>query len=116
MTSVAADGYENDYWSALKMLRQTIRRLSRRLRCFINAVYRVDKELYLFLRKLLLGRRNAPSIEDLLYPPKRPYHNLRSLRKVSNGRVLELNEFYPKSLKCLDVVGLSWITRLCNIA
>ncbi len=31
-------------------------------------------------------------------------------------KALRMDEIRPEYLKCLDVVGLSWLTRLCSIA
>ncbi|KAI3362481.1 hypothetical protein L3Q82_012769 [Scortum barcoo] len=36
--------------------------------------------------------------------------------KLLGGKALGVDEIRPEYLKSLDVVGLSWLTRLCNIA
>ncbi len=36
--------------------------------------------------------------------------------KLRSGRASGVDEICPEYLKSLDVVGLSWLTRLCNIA
>ena len=37
------------------------------------------------------------------------------LENLLGGRVPGLDEILPEFLKALDVVGLSWVTRLCNV-
>ncbi len=36
--------------------------------------------------------------------------------KLHSGRASGVDEIHPEYLKSLDLVGLSWLTRLCNIA
>ena len=38
------------------------------------------------------------------------------VRKLLSGRAPGVDEVCPEFLKALDVVGLSWLTRLCSIA
>ncbi|MEL7181936.1 MAG: reverse transcriptase family protein, partial [Pseudomonadota bacterium] len=38
------------------------------------------------------------------------------VKKLHSGRAPGVDEIRPDFLKALDVVGLSWLTRLCNIA
>ena len=38
------------------------------------------------------------------------------VRKLLGGRAPGVDEVRPEFLKALDVVGLSWLTRLCSIA
>ncbi|KAI3367439.1 hypothetical protein L3Q82_026292, partial [Scortum barcoo] len=38
------------------------------------------------------------------------------VRKLLSGKAPGVDEIRPEYLKSLDVVGLSWLTRLCNIA
>ena len=38
------------------------------------------------------------------------------LLKLLGGKAPGVDEVHPEFLKALDVVGLSWLTRLCNIA
>ena len=37
-------------------------------------------------------------------------------KKPLAGRAAGVDEIRPECLKTLDVVGLSWLTRLCNVA
>ena len=37
------------------------------------------------------------------------------VRKLLGGRAPGVDEVHPEFLKALDVVGLSWLTRLCSI-
>ncbi|KAI3359234.1 hypothetical protein L3Q82_002752 [Scortum barcoo] len=39
-----------------------------------------------------------------------------AVRKLLGGKAPGVDEIRPEYLKSLDVVGLSWLTRLCNIA
>ena len=38
------------------------------------------------------------------------------VKKLHGGRAPGVDEICPEFLKALDVVGLSWLTHLCNIA
>ncbi|KAK3506164.1 hypothetical protein QTP70_016984, partial [Hemibagrus guttatus] len=38
------------------------------------------------------------------------------VQQLLGGKAPRVDEFRPEYLKSLDVVGLSWLTRLCNIA
>ncbi len=38
------------------------------------------------------------------------------VKKLLGGKAPGVDEIRPEYLKSLDVVGLSWLTRLCNIA
>ena len=38
------------------------------------------------------------------------------VKNLLAGRAPGVDEIRPELLKTLDVVGLSWLTRLCNIA
>ena len=40
----------------------------------------------------------------------------RVVEKLHGGRAPGVDEIRPEFLKALEVVGLSWLTRLCNIA
>ena len=39
----------------------------------------------------------------------------RAVKKLDRGSAQGIDEIRPKLLKALDVVELSWLTRLCNI-
>ncbi|KAI3374046.1 hypothetical protein L3Q82_022601 [Scortum barcoo] len=50
--------------------------------------------------------------------PTSPWHKPKSpevVRKLLGGKAPGVDEIRPEYLKSLDVVGLSWLTRLCNI-
>ena len=38
------------------------------------------------------------------------------VQKLLSGKAPGVDEIHPEYLKSLDVVGLSWLTRLCSIA
>ena len=40
----------------------------------------------------------------------------RVVKKLLCGKAPEVDEIGLEMLKALDVVGLSWLTRICNIA
>ncbi|KAI3368719.1 hypothetical protein L3Q82_025414 [Scortum barcoo] len=81
---------EEDYRSASKRFWQTVRRLRRGKQYSANTVYSAGGEL-------------LTSTEDIF-------------SKLLGGKAPGVDEIRPEYLKSLDVVGLSWLTRLCNIA
>uniref|UniRef100_A0AAR2LXG4 Tetraspanin n=1 Tax=Pygocentrus nattereri TaxID=42514 RepID=A0AAR2LXG4_PYGNA len=42
--------------------------------------------------------------------------NKSALGVLFSGKAPGVDEIHPEMLKALDIVGLSWLTRLCNIA
>ncbi|KAK3508625.1 hypothetical protein QTP70_000912 [Hemibagrus guttatus] len=72
--------------------------------------------------KDLLNPTDTPSIEE----PKAKDSEVDSfitqaevtevVQQLLGGKAPGLDEICPEYLKSLDVVGLSWLTRLCNIA
>ncbi|TWW71090.1 hypothetical protein D4764_17G0005730 [Takifugu flavidus] len=77
-----------------------VRRLRRGKLCTVNAVYSGDGVLLTSTRDVVDWWKEY--FEDLLNPTNTP---------SSPG----VDEIRPEFLKALDVVGLSWLTRLCNI-
>ncbi|KAI3354358.1 hypothetical protein L3Q82_018881, partial [Scortum barcoo] len=75
-------------------------------RTVLEAKTRVWEE---FVRKRRLGtlRWTRPSPEAEV---------TEVVRKLLGGKAPGVDEIRPEYLKSLDVVGLSWLTRLCNIA
>ncbi|KAK3518703.1 hypothetical protein QTP70_008587 [Hemibagrus guttatus] len=70
----------------------------------------------------LLNRTDMPSVEE----PEAKDSEVDSfitqaevtevVQQLLGGEALGVDEIHPEYLKSLDVVGLSWLTRLCNIA
>ncbi|TWW59276.1 R2DM Retrovirus-related Pol polyprotein from type II retrotransposable element [Takifugu flavidus] len=98
------EAMENDFRTASKRFWTTIRRLRRGKQCTVNTVYNGDGVLLTSTRDVVDWWKEY--FEDLLNPTNTP----------SSEEAPGVDEIRPESLKALDVVGLSWLTRLCNIA
>uniref|UniRef100_A0AAY5JXR8 Reverse transcriptase domain-containing protein n=1 Tax=Esox lucius TaxID=8010 RepID=A0AAY5JXR8_ESOLU len=123
---------EKDYRLANKRFWQTIRRLRRGKQCPTNAVYSRGGQL-LTSTGDVVGRWKE-YFEDLLNPAVTSYIEeaedegsevdssitraevTEVVKKLLCGKASGVDEIRPEYLKSLDVVGLSWLTRLCNIA
>ncbi|KAI3377359.1 hypothetical protein L3Q82_008400 [Scortum barcoo] len=124
---------EEDYRSASKRFWQTVRRLRRGKQQYsANTVYSAGGEL-LTSTGDIVGRWKK-YFEDLLNPTDLPSNEeaeagvsevdssitqaevTEVVRKLLSGKAPGVDEIRPEYLKSLDVVGLSWLTRLCNIA
>ncbi|KAI3364540.1 hypothetical protein L3Q82_011329 [Scortum barcoo] len=123
---------EEDYRSASKRFWQTVRRLRRGKQYSANTVYSAGGEL-LTSTGDIVGRWKK-YFEDLLNPTDLPSNEeaeagvsevdssitqaevTEVVRKLLSGKAPGVDEIRPEYLKSLDVVGLSWLTRLCNIA
>ncbi|KAI3364112.1 hypothetical protein L3Q82_010940 [Scortum barcoo] len=127
------EAMEEDYWSASKRFWQTVRRLRRGKQYSANTVYSAGGEL-LTSTGDIVGRWKK-YFEDLLNPTDLPSSEeaeagdsevwtrpspeaevTEVVRKLLGGKAPGVDEIRPEYLKSLDVVGLSWLTRLCNIA
>ena len=134
------EAMEEDYRSASKKFWQTVRRLRRGKQCFTNTVHSAGGEL-LTSTGDVVGRwkeyfedlLNSTS-EDLLNPAVTSSDEeaetedagcdssitqaevTEVVHKLLGGKAPGVDEIRPEYLKSLDVVGLSWLTRLCNIA
>ncbi|KAI3374080.1 hypothetical protein L3Q82_022646 [Scortum barcoo] len=121
--------WKEDYRSASKRFWQTIRRLRRGKQYSANTVYSAGGEL-LTSTVDIVGRWKK-YFEDLLNPPTDTRHMPSTEEaeagdsevdsSITQAEVTEvvrklLSGKAPEYLKSLDVVGLSWLTRLCNIA
>ncbi|KAI3376129.1 hypothetical protein L3Q82_016659 [Scortum barcoo] len=93
---------EEDYWSASKRFWQTVRRLRRGKQYSANTVYSA-------VRKQEAGDSEVDSSITQAEVTE-------VVRKLLGGKAPGVDEIRPEYLKSLDVVGLSWLTRLCNIA
>ncbi|KAI3361708.1 hypothetical protein L3Q82_002066 [Scortum barcoo] len=110
----------------------SIRRLRRGKQYSANTVYSAGGEL-LTSTEDIVGRWKK-YFEDLLNPTDLPSNEeaedgdsevdssitqaevTEVVRKLLGGKAPGVDEIRPEYLKSLDVVGLSWLTRLCNIA
>ncbi|KAI3352367.1 hypothetical protein L3Q82_005333 [Scortum barcoo] len=129
---VRSEAMEEDYRSASKRFWQTVRRLRRGKQYSANTVYSAGGEL-LTSTGDIVGRWKK-YFEDLLNPTDLPSNEeaeagvsevdssitqaevTEVVRKLRSGKAPGVDEIRPEYLKSLDVVGLSWLTRLCNIA
>ncbi|TWW53911.1 R2DM Retrovirus-related Pol polyprotein from type II retrotransposable element [Takifugu flavidus] len=123
---------ENDFRTASKRFWTTIRRLRRGKQCTVNTVCSGDGVLLTSTRDVV--DRWKEYFEDLLNPTNTPSSEevgpgdlemgsrisgaevAEVVKKLLGGKAPGVDEIRPESLKALDVVGLSWLTRLCNIA
>ncbi|KAI3367202.1 hypothetical protein L3Q82_008254 [Scortum barcoo] len=123
---------EEDYRSASKRFWQTVRRLRRGKQYSANTVYSAGGEL-LTSTGDIVGRWKK-YFEDLLNPTDLPSNEeaeagvsevdssitqaevTEVVRKLRSGKAPGWMRSALSTSKSLDVVGLSWLTRLCNIA
>ncbi|KAK3546351.1 hypothetical protein QTP70_025761, partial [Hemibagrus guttatus] len=112
--------------------RKTIRRLRRGKQLSANTVYGGGGELLVSTGDIvgrwkeyfedLLNPTDTPSVEE----PEAEDSEVDSfitqaevtevVQQLLGGKATGVDEIRPEYLKSLDVVGLSWLTRLCNIA
>ncbi|KAK3519732.1 hypothetical protein QTP70_003707 [Hemibagrus guttatus] len=123
---------EKDYRTASGKFWQTVRRLRRGKQLSANTVYSGGGELLASTGDIvgrwkeyfedLLNPTDTPSVEE----PEAENSEVDSfitqaevtevVQQLLCGKALGVDEIRPEYLKSLDVVGLSWLTRLCNIA
>ena len=126
------EAMEEDYRSASRRFWQTVRRLRRGKQYPANTVYSGGGEL-LTSTGDIVGRWKE-YFEDLLNPTDTPSVEeaeagdpevdsfitqaevTEVVRKLPSGKAPGVDEIRPEYLKSLDIVGLSWLTRLCNVA
>ncbi|KAK3517356.1 hypothetical protein QTP70_004695 [Hemibagrus guttatus] len=119
---------EKDYRTALGKFWQTIRRLRRGKQLSANTVYSGGGELLASTGDIfgrwkeyfedLLNPTDTPSVEE---PEAEDSFIIQAevtevVQQLLGGKAPGVDEIRPEYLKSLDVVGLSWLTRLCNIA
>ncbi|KAK3565056.1 hypothetical protein QTP86_032481, partial [Hemibagrus guttatus] len=122
---------EKDYWTASGKFWQTIRRLRRGKQLSANTEYSGGGELLASTGDIvgrwkeyfedLLNPTDTPSIEE----PEAEDSEVDSfitqaevtevVQQLLGGKAPGVDEIRPEYLKPLDVVGLSWLTRPCNI-
>ncbi|KAK3552451.1 hypothetical protein QTP86_011720 [Hemibagrus guttatus] len=126
------EAMEKDYRTASGKFWQTVRHLRRGKQLSANTVYGGGGEL-LFSTGDIFGRWKE-YFEDLLNPTDMPSVEepeaedsevdsfitqaevTEVVQQLLGGKAPGVDEIRPEYLKSLDVVGLSWLTRLCNIA
>ncbi|TWW54485.1 hypothetical protein D4764_0145930 [Takifugu flavidus] len=126
------EAMKNDFRTASKRFWTTIRRLRKGKQCTVNTVYSGDGVLLTSTQDVV--DRWKEYFEDLLNPTNTPSSEevgpgdlemgshisgaevAEVVKKLLGGRAPGVDEIRPEFLKALDVVGLSWLTRLCNIA
>ncbi|TWW80933.1 hypothetical protein D4764_01G0007480 [Takifugu flavidus] len=104
------EAMENDFRTASKRFWTTIRHPRKGKQCTVNTVYSGDGVLLTSTRDVV--DRWKEYFKDLLNPTNTP-----SSEEVGPGD-LEMGSHISGAevAEALDVVGLSWLTRLCNIA
>uniref|UniRef100_A0A671UP04 Reverse transcriptase domain-containing protein n=1 Tax=Sparus aurata TaxID=8175 RepID=A0A671UP04_SPAAU len=126
------EAMEKDYRSASKKFWQTIRRLRRGKQSSTNTVYSGGGELLTSTGDIvgrwkeyfedLLNPTDTPSIEEAEAGDSEVDRSITQaevtevVRKLLSGKAPGVDEIRPEYLKSLDVVGLSWLTRLYSIA
>ena len=124
---------EKDFRVASKRFWTTIKRLRRGKQCSVSTVYSAGGELLNSTGDVV--DRWKEYFEDLLNPTEAPSSGGEAgpeepvvdspisgaevaevVKKLCGGKAPGVDEIRPDYLKALDVVGLSWLTRLCNIA
>ncbi|KAK3543983.1 hypothetical protein QTP70_032745, partial [Hemibagrus guttatus] len=126
------EAMEKDYRTASGKFWQTVRRLRRGKQLSANTVYSGGGELLASTGDIvgrwkeyfedLLNPTDTPSVEE----PEAEDSEVDSfitqaevtevVQQLLGGKAPGVDEIRPEYLKSLDVVGLSWLTRLCNIA
>ncbi|KAK3541730.1 hypothetical protein QTP86_002114 [Hemibagrus guttatus] len=122
---------EKDYRTASGKFWQTVRRLRRGKQLSANTVYSGGGELLASTGDIvgwwkeyfedLLNPTDTPSVEE----PEAEDSEVDSfitqaevtevVQQLLGGKAPGVDEIRPEYLKSLDVVGLSWLTRLCNM-
>ncbi|KAK3511772.1 hypothetical protein QTP70_021807 [Hemibagrus guttatus] len=126
------EAIEKDYRTASGKFWQTVWCLRRGKQLSANTVYGGDGELLVSTGNIV--RRWKEYFEDLLNPTDTPSVEepeagdsevdsfitqaevTEEVQQLLGGKAPGVDEIRPEYLKSLDVVGLSWLTRLCNIA
>ncbi|KAK3523485.1 hypothetical protein QTP86_033979, partial [Hemibagrus guttatus] len=126
------EAVEKDYRTALGKFWQTVRRLRKGKQLSANTVYGGGRELLVSTGDIvgwwkeyfedLLNPTDTPSVEE----PEAEDSEVDSfinqaevtevVQQLLGGKAPGVDEIRPECLKSLDVVGLSWLTHLCNIA
>ncbi|KAK3571000.1 hypothetical protein QTP86_033564, partial [Hemibagrus guttatus] len=126
------EAMEKEYRTASGKFWKTVRRLRKGKQLSANTVYGGGGELLVSTGDIvgrwkeyfedLLNPTDTPSVEE----PEAEDSEIDSfitqaevtevVQQLLGGKAPGVDEIRPEYLKSLDVVGLSWLTRLCNIA
>ncbi|KAK3545105.1 hypothetical protein QTP70_000615 [Hemibagrus guttatus] len=126
------EAIEKDYQTASGKFWQTVRHLRRDKQLSANTIYGGGGELLVSTGDIvgrwkeyfedLLNPTDTPSVEE----PEAEDSEVDSfitqaevtevVQQLLGGKAPGVDEIHPEYLKSLDDVGLSWLTRLCNIA
>ncbi|KAK3549592.1 hypothetical protein QTP86_005249 [Hemibagrus guttatus] len=122
---------EKDYRTASGKFWQTVRRLRRGKQLSANTVYSGGEELLASTGDIvgrwkeyfedLLNPTDTPSVEEPEAEDSEVDSSITQaevtevVQQLLGGKAPGVDEIHPEYLKSLDVVGLSWLTRLCNI-
>ncbi|KAK3552040.1 hypothetical protein QTP70_031577 [Hemibagrus guttatus] len=123
---------EKNYQTASGKSWQTVRRLRRGKQLSANTVYSGGGELLASTGDIvgrwkeyfedLLNPTDTPSVEETeaedseVDPFITQAEVTEVVQQLLGGKAPGVDEIRPEYLKSLDVVGLSWLKRLCNIA
>ncbi|KAK3540855.1 hypothetical protein QTP86_002442 [Hemibagrus guttatus] len=125
------EAMEKDYRTASGKFWQTVRRLRRGKQLSANTVYGGGGELLVSTGDIvgrwkeyfedLLNPTDTPSVEEPEAEDSEVDYITQAevtevVQQLLGGKAPGVDEIRPEYLKSLDVVGLSWLTRLCNIA
>ncbi|KAK3535153.1 hypothetical protein QTP70_004811 [Hemibagrus guttatus] len=122
------EAMEKDYWTASWKFWQTVWRLRRGKQLTANTVYSGGGELLASNGDIigwwneyfeyLLNPTDTPSVEETEAEDSEvdSFITQAEVTEVLGGKAAGVDEIHPEYLKSLEVVGLSWLTRLCNIA
>ncbi|KAK7939602.1 hypothetical protein WMY93_002928 [Mugilogobius chulae] len=126
------EAMEEDHRSASKKFWQTVRRLRRGKQFSTNTIYSAGGELLTSTGDVvgrwkeyfegLLNPTATSSDEEAETEDSGEDSSITQVEvtevvdKLLGGKAPGVDEIRPEYLKSLDVVGLSWLTRLCNIA
>ncbi|XP_025766010.1 uncharacterized protein LOC112847802 [Oreochromis niloticus] len=126
------EAMEKDFRTPSKRFWQTVRRLRRRKRCSTCTVYSAGGVLLTSTEKIVWWWKQY--FEDFLNPtgtssvekaesgdegddqPISAGEVTEAVKQLLGGRAPGVDEVRPEFLKALDVVGLSWLTCLYNVA
>ncbi|KAK3526376.1 hypothetical protein QTP70_025405 [Hemibagrus guttatus] len=107
------EAMEKDYRMASGKFWQTVQRLRRGKQLSANTVYGGGGELLVSTGDIV-GRWKAEDSEVDSFITQAEVTEV--VQQLLGGKALGVDEIRPEYLKSLDVVGLSWLTRPCNIA
>ena len=125
------EAMENEFRISSKRFWSTIQRLRVGKQLTVNTVYGGDGALLASTREVV--SRWGEYFEDLLNSTDTPSEEAESessetgspisgadvaevVKKLLGGKAPGVDEVHSEFLRALDVVGLSWLTRLCSIA